>query len=469
MVVGQGSRRRVIVAVDMLYRPVGIEQKYGFIAGREEIFKLVPYKMPVRLARGICERLVHIRYQHRAGIGADKPLHILAHTERRGKFCPAHICKERQIRLYEQTYRITQLIYLLLHGTLGEAQEIHIACLCHEHIIEQHIEISAHHVLLFIAHRVGTAQTHSLAVQEKHAFFAAVLACFKASHAECALGAVGFSAVDGESGKRLVEIGRVLLPEADIVHFHAQTDEARAAVEGENLFFLHALGIFEVAGADDVSVIITREGYRSIFKIFEHLFLKILAVYGEGKAHILGRDIITVVYFTPYLVFAAFRHRAHEKVGDEHPVAYLGIYALIYSHPGRTVVPAERRIVISGTCGGIHFVAPEPHVIVVGGVVSVIDVVVFDNYKKRISAFSAKPAYIKFKRSEKSLVRAGEIAVYIDLAGVIHAVKMQKSGFPAGDFAHFKLRAVVCRLVSDGTLIVRYGYAFPFALAGEYG
>ena len=103
----------------------------------------------------------------------------------------------------------------------------------------------------------------------------------------------------------------------------------------------------------------------------------------------------------------------------------------------------------------------------VGGAVSVVRVIVFHHDEKYVSAAADKRADIKFKGGEKAFVCTCEIAVYIDLAAVVHTVKMQKGGFFARNLFHIKFRAVISRFISYRALIMRYGYAFPLAVSRE--
>ena len=146
----------------------------------------------------------------------DQALHFLRLPDSFGEFCAPHDGEEREVGLEHQSDAVAKLIDFLLHGTLREAQKVHIAGLGHQHVIEQLVIVPAQHVLLLEAHRIGAAQPDGFAVQIKHAARDAFHILGEASHAERRYGGVPFDPSDGEGDLRFIEIGKIRRPKSRI-------------------------------------------------------------------------------------------------------------------------------------------------------------------------------------------------------------------------------------------------------------
>ena len=193
MIVGKRAVRRVIISVDVFYRPVGIEHTDGIVTRAENRILLGADKMTERIIVSVCHRLVYIRNENARRMRAYQLFHLLALTDYLCKFCPSYDGKQREIGLKHKPDSVTKVIYFFINGTLRYAQKVHIACFCHKHIIKQLLIIPSENVLLFKAHCVCAAQTDAFAVQIKHALRLALLVDYKRSHSERFLRRIGFS------------------------------------------------------------------------------------------------------------------------------------------------------------------------------------------------------------------------------------------------------------------------------------
>ena len=58
--IGETLVRRIVVSVDMLYRPVGIQHMHGVVARAEDHILLASYNVAERIIITVLHRLVHI-------------------------------------------------------------------------------------------------------------------------------------------------------------------------------------------------------------------------------------------------------------------------------------------------------------------------------------------------------------------------------------------------------------------------
>ena len=165
VVIRQRRRGRIVVTIYVLDDTIGIIQTNHDVRSIEELLQFGALQIHAGQVACVGERLIDIADQHTASMGTDMALHLLSLADNLTELMTADTTKQGQIRLNHHTQTVAVVINFLLNGALGDSQEVHIAELAQQNIVDQLVKIVVHHVLLLKAHGVCTTQTGGLAVQ----------------------------------------------------------------------------------------------------------------------------------------------------------------------------------------------------------------------------------------------------------------------------------------------------------------
>ena len=186
VIVRQRLARRIVVAVHVLDDAIGIQDAHRPVGGLEECLQVRARQMPVRLAAGVGKRFVDVADHDVAGMAAHQPLHLLRLADGLGKLVEAQAAEQRQVGLRHQAEPVAVVVDFGLHGPLRQPQEVHVADLGEQDVVDRVAGSLAEHVLLLEAHRVGAAQPDLPAVEEHPAARARVGVLPEGAHAELA-------------------------------------------------------------------------------------------------------------------------------------------------------------------------------------------------------------------------------------------------------------------------------------------
>ena len=237
VVVGQRSAGRIVIAVDMLDDPVGVFQTDHAVGALEERFHLNALQVPLGLAMRVLERLVDVG-DHDAGRAvAHEALHFRGLANGLADRVAAHHAEEGKVALQHETEHVGIFVDLRLHRALGESQEIHVADLGQQEVLDELIEVAAHHALLLVTHRVGPAQADFAAVQIEATLGRGFLVDAEGTHAEMARGRVEQPALRvAQHRVQFVEPRLVGLPVAQSLGLHRDAVEIHPGSGGVDPF-----------------------------------------------------------------------------------------------------------------------------------------------------------------------------------------------------------------------------------------
>ena len=468
VIIGEGVIRRIVVAVDVLDHAIGVEESDCRIASGKECFHFASHEMSVGAVAAVCHRLVHIRDEDAGGMRTNELLHFFGLAHAFCEFRSSHHGEERKVGLKHQTDAVAKIVDLLLYGALCETKEIHIASLCHQHIVKEHIVVAAQYVLLFKAHRVCAAQTDGFAVEIEHTLFLGGHILGEASHTEGGCGCILQFAVCKEGYLCFVEIGRIGCPRADIFHREAELDQVGAFMEVQLYDVFLLFFVRKVGKRDHIASVGVRKRNGLVGIIFDHGFLKVFAVYGIDQLHVFQGLIITVVDLAPDLKFFRFEHRTHEKIGNEGAASRFYTHTFTNTKAGRTVMPARFAVIVAKARGGVHLVAFQTNGLGGRALVAAVYVIVAHGHDERVFAVADIRRRIQFEDAEKALVRAGEATVYKNLRNIVHTVKMQKDGLVGGGLFYREDRSVITNGIACRSEIIGNGDILPFACARKH-
>ena len=185
VLVGQRCAGRIVIAIDMLDDAVGIFQTDHAVGALEERFHFHALQVPL----GLAMRFLKGR-DHDAGRAfAHESLHFGGLANRFADRVAPHHAEEGQVALQHEAEHIGIVVFQL-HLPLGESQDIHVANLGQQEVLDELLEVAAHHALLFVTHRVGAAQADFAPVEIETTLGRGFLVDAKGLHPEMARGRI---------------------------------------------------------------------------------------------------------------------------------------------------------------------------------------------------------------------------------------------------------------------------------------
>ena len=413
------GRRRIVIAIHTFADTVRIFLMHGFDAHAEHPLDFVAQQKAMRLARGSGTRLVDERDENVGRMRANVPLHQARLANNLQQLITPHGGEHRHVGLEHEAEPVAPLVNLLVDGALREAQEIHVRQFREKNVLAELVEIILHHAPFEMAHRVCAAQTNFTSVQKKFTFGRGIFVLLERSHAELL-----FRGVEQIAGHVEQLHLRLIKPR----HFKIPDVRVRQRELNGNVISSqpHACGNF--LGVIAIEIAKAAHGFANgTMRLVEmHGCRKILTKDGDEQVDFFARILALIFHLDADFHGLLLDERAHPEIANLHVRAALDGDAIVNAHAGRTMMPAEHRLVVAKSGGGINLIAIYRRSVLVTAEHREI---ILDADEQNIPPRARDTRAVEFKFVKESLVLANANVVEINLTLVIHASETQRNTF----------------------------------------